>query len=59
LASRSWSFSRSQSGVGPLDLLLDLADAALDVVGRPGTLDNGGVVLGDGDPPGPAEQVER
>src|SRR4029453_11224753 len=45
-------------GVGPLDLLLDLGDAALDVVGRPATLDDGGVVLGDGDPAGPAEQVE-
>ena len=42
-----------------LDLRLDLLDAALDGVLAAGTLDDGGVVLGDGHPPGAAELVER
>ena len=46
-------------GVGVLDLGLDLVDAALDVVLGAGTLDDGGLVLGDDDLLGPAEQVER
>src|SRR6266508_2267355 len=45
-------------GVGVLDLLLDLADAALDVRVRAAALDDGGVVLGHADPARPAEQVE-
>ena len=36
-------------GVGVLDLGLDLVDAALDVVLGAGTLDDGGLVLGDDD----------
>src|SRR3546814_17551453 len=45
--------------VGVLDLVLDLLDAALDVGVVAGTLDDGGLVLGDDDLGGPAEQVER
>ena len=41
-------------GVGVLDLGLDLGDAALDVVLVAGTLDDGGVVLGDDDLAGPS-----
>ena len=36
-------------GVGVLDLGLDLVDPALDVVLVAGTLDDGGLVLGDDD----------
>ena len=46
-------------GVGVLDLGLDLVDPALDVVLGAGTLDDGRLVLGDDDPLGRAEQVER
>ena len=46
-------------GVGVVDLALDLRDATLDVLVGAGTLDDGGVVLGDDDLAGPAEQVER
>ena len=45
-------------GVGVLDLGLDLRDAALDVVLVAGALDDGGLVLGDDDLAGLAEQVE-
>src|SRR3546814_9467807 len=45
--------------VGVLDLVLDLLDAALDVGVVAGTLDDGGLVLGDDDLGGPAEQVDR
>ena len=45
-------------GVGVLDLGLDLVDAALDVVLGAGALDDGGLVLGDDDLAGPAQQVE-
>ena len=58
LASRSWSFSRSQSESVSLDLALDLGDAALDVVLGAAALDDRRVVLGDDDLAGPAEQVE-
>ena len=44
--------------VGVLDLPLDLGDPALHVVLGAATLDDGGVVLGDDDPAGPAQQVE-
>src|SRR5690606_14166371 len=43
---------------GFLDLRLDLADAALDVVGRAGAIDDGGVFLGDLDALGGAQHVE-
>ena len=46
-------------GVGVLDLGLDLVDAALDVVVVAATLDDGGLVLGDDDLAGLAQQVER
>ena len=46
-------------GVGVLDLGLDLVDPALDVVFRTRTFDDGGLVLGDDDALGLAEQVER
>ena len=46
-------------GVGVLDLGLDLVDAALDVVLGAGALDDRGLVLGDDDLAGLAEQVER
>ena len=46
-------------GVGVVDLGLDLGDATLDVVLGAGALDDGGLVLGDDDLVGPAEQVER
>ena len=46
-------------GVGVVDLGLDLVDAALDVVLGAGALDDRGLVLGDDDLAGPAEQVER
>jgi hypothetical protein len=45
-------------GVGVVDLRLDLVDAALDVVVAAGALDDGGLVLGDDDLLGPAQQVE-
>src|SRR4029450_7284175 len=45
-------------GVGVLDLGLDLGDPALDVRLGAGAFDDGGVVLGHRDAPGPAEQVE-
>ena len=46
-------------GVGVLDLVLDLLDAALDVVVGAGALDDGGLVLGDDRPcEAVAEQVE-
>ena len=46
-------------GIGVLDLGLDLVDAALDVVFPTATFDDRRLVLGDDDPLGPAEQVER
>ena len=45
-------------GVALLDLGADLVDPALDLVGVAGTLDDGGLVLGDDDLAGAAEQVE-
>ena len=45
-------------GVGLLDLGADLVDPALDLVGVAGTVDDGGLVLGDDDLAGAAEQVE-
>ena len=45
-------------GVGVVDLALDLGDAALHLVLGAGAFDDGGVVLGDDDLAGPAEQVE-
>src|SRR5581483_4225454 len=45
-------------GVGVVDLTLDLGDATLHVIARTGTLDDGGVVLVDLHPAGPAQQVE-
>jgi hypothetical protein len=45
-------------GVGLVDLGLDLVDPALDVVLGAGALDDRGVVLGDDDLAGAAEQVE-
>ena len=44
--------------VGVVDLGLDLGDPALDVVVGAGALDDGGLVLGDDDLAGRAEQVE-
>jgi hypothetical protein len=44
--------------VGVLDLGLDLVDPALHVLLGPATVDDGGVVLGDDDLAGGAEQVE-
>ena len=44
---------------GLLDRDLDLADPALDVVGLALAVDDGGVVLVDHDPLGPAEILER
>ena len=58
LASRSCSFSRSQSESVLLDLGLDLGDAAVDVLGVAGAVDDRGVVLGDGDAAGGAEHLE-
>src|SRR6266540_843418 len=46
-------------GVGPLDLLLDLVDLALDVLFAAGALDDGGLVLGHRDAPRATQQVER
>src|SRR2546422_169319 len=46
-------------GVGPLDLALDLGDAALDVLRGPLALDDRSVVLGDHDLTGAAQEVER
>jgi hypothetical protein len=46
-------------GVGVLDLGLDLVDAALDRRRRRRALDDRGLVLGDDDLAGRAEQVER
>src|SRR5690606_980201 len=46
-------------GGGLLDLLLDLGDATLDLFLLAGTVDDGGVLLGDGDALGAAEHVER
>src|SRR5690606_8581115 len=45
--------------VGVLDLATDLGHATLDLRGVTGTLDDGGLVLGDDDLAGTAEQVER
>src|SRR4051812_2709830 len=45
-------------GVGVLDLGLDLGDAARDLGGVAGTVDDRGVVLGDGDAAGGAEHVQ-
>src|SRR5690606_13602224 len=45
--------------VAVLDLGADLVDAALDLVGRAGTVDDGGLVLGDDDLARLAQQVER
>src|SRR5690606_6155119 len=45
--------------VGVLDLAADLGHAALDRSGVTGTLDDGGLVLGDDDLAGTAEQIER
>ncbi len=44
--------------VGALDLGAQLADPVGDSLGRPGTVDDGGVVLGDGDATRGAENVE-
>ena len=46
-------------GVGVLDLALELRDATLDLVFGASALDDRGVVLGDDDLAGLAEQVER
>jgi hypothetical protein len=46
-------------GVGVLDLTLDLGDPAVDVVVRAAALDDGGVVLGDHDLAGRAQEIER
>ncbi len=46
-------------GVGVLDLALDLLDPSLDVGFRTGTIDDGGVVLGDDDLAGLAQHVDR
>ncbi len=45
-------------GVRGLDLGLDLVDAALDVLGVAAAVDDGRVVLGDGDAAGGAEHVQ-
>jgi hypothetical protein len=45
-------------GVGVLDLLLDLGNAALDLRSVATALDDGGLVLGDDDLAGAAEHVE-
>ena len=45
-------------GVARLDLVADLADAVLDVGLRAGTVDDGRVVLGDGDATGGAQHVQ-
>ncbi len=45
-------------GVGVVDLGLDLGDAAVDVGAAAGTFDDGGLVLGDDDLAGLAEQIE-
>src|SRR5690606_14379235 len=45
-------------GVGPLDLGADLVDPAGDRLGVTGTVDDRGLVLGDDDLAGAAEQVE-
>src|SRR5690606_20068112 len=45
--------------VGVLDLLADLLDAARDLLGVTGALDDGRLVLGDDDLAGTTEQVER
>ena len=58
-ASRSWSFSRSQSeSVSSISRLI-WATRPLTSSAEPAALDDGRVVLGHDDPPGPAEQVER
>ena len=44
---------------GVLDLLADRLDAALDVLGRTGAVDDGGIVLVDGDALGGAEHRRR
>jgi hypothetical protein len=45
-------------GVRLLDLGTDLVDPALDLAGVAGTLDDGGLVLGDDDLAGLAEQLQ-
>ena len=58
LARRSCSFSRSQSlSVFSISALIWLM-RPVDVVGGTAAVDDGGVVLGDDDSLGPAEQVE-
>ena len=58
-ARRSWSFSRSQSesvfSISALIWLMRPSTSSSDAA----TVDDGGVVLGDDDLAGPAEQVER
>ena len=46
-------------GVAVLDLGADLVDATGDLLGVTGALDDGGLVLGDDDLAGLAEQLER
>ena len=59
LARRSWSFSRSQSeSVSSISRLI-CAMRPLTSSSDAATFDDGGVVLGDDDLAGPAEQVER
>ena len=59
LARRSWSFSRSQSeSVFSISALIWLIRPLTSSLGT-ATVDDGGVVLGDDDPLGGAEQVER
>ncbi|MEI2616174.1 MAG: hypothetical protein V9F06_00875 [Thermomicrobiales bacterium] len=59
LAIRSWSFSRSKSDGGRLDLSLDLLDAALDLRLVAVALDDRGVVLGGDDAAGATEILDR
>ena len=58
LASRSWSFSRSQSESRALDLGADLRDAVGDGSAVAAAVDDRGVVLGDDDAAGGAEHLE-